>query len=365
MYGAICVVFGRHFCTRTYAASGRALQHKKLTHRLSSTCYFNLIQFNRIGTRRSILSLRTGRARAAFKIPKQAFFNFFHALEEGYHHKPCKYVGPASISRLSRARALISPNNNGALAPETNASSDKPLSYRHSSRLAARGSRSIRFASNSHYTPFSARQHNAHNARCWRHKSHPKLADHNRLHAADVLHAVYYLTSQPIDNFCQVPLDLIEHYDNLLSSTRKPELAKLEPMLCAAQTASDNNNNTQQQQQQHQQDRLLSAEQLVSKLHNHIVAVVVAAAAAAADSELPFGIMGANLTALEVMALYTAAAMHDFQHPGRTNSFLVATNSPLVSNALNASIYCSPNFRLAASHRRQPTTTTTTITNAT
>jgi len=69
----------------------------------------------------------------------------------------------------------------------------------------------------------------------------------------------------------------------------------------------------------------------LSKLHNHIVAVVVAAAAAAADSELPFGIMGANLTALEVMALYTAAAMHDFQHPGRTNSFLVATSSPLVS----------------------------------
>lgn len=107
------------------------------------------------------------------------------------------------------------------------------------------------------------------------------------------------MTSQPIDNFCQVPLDLIEHYDNLLATTRRPRLA--------AELADSFN------------------------LHNHIVAVVVAAAAAAADSELPFGIMGANLTALEVMALYTAAAMHDFQHPGRTNSFLVATNSPLVS----------------------------------
>lgn len=79
----------------------------------------------------------------------------------------------------------------------------------------------------------------------------------------------------------------------------------------------------------------LTPDELVAKLHNHIVAVVVAAAAAAADSELPFGIMGANLTALEVMALYTAAAMHDFQHPGRTNSFLVATNSPLVSASPN------------------------------
>ena len=126
--------------------------------------------------------------------------------------------------------------------------------------------------------------------------------DHNRLHAADVLHAVYYLTSQPIDNFCQVPLDLIELYDNLLATT-KPRGA-----------ADDSDEG-----------------EFMSKLHNHIVAIVVAAAAAAADSELPFGIMGANLTALEVMALYTAAAMHDFQHPGRTNSFLVATNSPLVS----------------------------------
>ena len=26
----------------------------------------------------------------AFKIPKQAFFSFFHALEEGYMDKPCK-----------------------------------------------------------------------------------------------------------------------------------------------------------------------------------------------------------------------------------------------------------------------------------
>lgn len=29
---------------------------------------------------------------AAFKIPKQAFFNFFHALESGYHDKPCKFA---------------------------------------------------------------------------------------------------------------------------------------------------------------------------------------------------------------------------------------------------------------------------------
>ena len=33
---------------------------------------------------------------------------------------------------------------------------------------------------------------------------------------------------------------------------------------------------------------------------------------------------------LELMALYTAAAMHDFDHPGRTNAFLVATLNPKV-----------------------------------
>lgn len=131
-----------------------------------------------------------------------------------------------------------------------------------------------------------------------------------------MLHAVYYLTSQPIDNFCQVPLDLIEHYDDLLTSTR--QLNYVDKIKAINTSFGDN---------QHVELN----EDFVSKLHNHIVAVVVAAAAAADDSELPFGIMGANLTALEVMALYTAAAMHDFQHPGRTNSFLVATSSPLVS----------------------------------
>lgn len=138
---------------------------------------------------------------------------------------------------------------------------------------------------------------------------------HNRLHAADVLHAVYYLTSQPIDHFCQVPLDLIELYDNLLATTKPPGES-------ADSDQDDNCNNDAD-------GGALNRADFMSKLHNHIVAIVVAAAAAAADSELPFGIMGANLTALEVMALYTAAAMHDFQHPGRTNSFLVATSSPL------------------------------------
>ena len=43
-----------------------------------------------------------------------------------------------------------------------------------------------------------------------------------------------------------------------------------------------------------------------------------------------YGIMGANFPALELMALYTAAAMHDYDHPGRTNAFLVSTLAPQV-----------------------------------
>ena len=43
-----------------------------------------------------------------------------------------------------------------------------------------------------------------------------------------------------------------------------------------------------------------------------------------------YGIMGANLTALELMALFTAATMHDYDHPGRTNAFLVSTLAPQV-----------------------------------
>lgn len=44
-----------------------------------------------------------------------------------------------------------------------------------------------------------------------------------------------------------------------------------------------------------------------------------------------YGIMGGNFPALELMALFTAAAMHDYDHPGRTNAFLVATHAQQVS----------------------------------
>lgn len=37
-----------------------------------------------------------------------------------------------------------------------------------------------------------------------------------------------------------------------------------------------------------------------------------------------YGCLSGNIPALELMALYVAAAMHDYDHPGRTNAFLVA-----------------------------------------
>lgn len=42
------------------------------------------------------------------------------------------------------------------------------------------------------------------------------------------------------------------------------------------------------------------------------------------------GNIASALSILEVFACYMAAAMHDFDHPGRTNAFLVATKNPLV-----------------------------------
>ena len=42
------------------------------------------------------------------------------------------------------------------------------------------------------------------------------------------------------------------------------------------------------------------------------------------------GNIASAFSILEVFATYMAAAVHDFDHPGRTNAFLVATRSPLV-----------------------------------
>ncbi|XP_067142319.1 cGMP-inhibited 3',5'-cyclic phosphodiesterase 3A-like [Centruroides vittatus] len=94
---------------------------------------------------------------------------------------------------------------------------------------------------------------------------------HNRMHAADVLHGVYYLTSQPVPGLTQIP-----------SESSDSPLHKSANTACRQGFTID-------------------------------------------DS---YGIMGANFPALELMALYAAASMHDYDHPGRTNAFLVSTYAP-------------------------------------
>lgn len=102
---------------------------------------------------------------------------------------------------------------------------------------------------------------------------------HNRTHASDVLHAVFYLTSQPIPGFT------VHSLDSDPSSAKILGVDSSSPSPALVQRASFN-------------------------------------------FEDSYGIMGANFPALELMALYTAATMHDYDHPGRTNAFLVTTLAP-------------------------------------
>ena len=44
---------------------------------------------------------------------------------------------------------------------------------------------------------------------------------------------------------------------------------------------------------------------------------------------ISYGCLVSNFNPLEILALYCAAAMHDYEHPGRSNQFLIAINSPL------------------------------------
>uniref|UniRef100_A0A8C1SFN9 Phosphodiesterase n=1 Tax=Cyprinus carpio TaxID=7962 RepID=A0A8C1SFN9_CYPCA len=95
---------------------------------------------------------------------------------------------------------------------------------------------------------------------------------HNRVHATDVLHAVWYLTTRPIPGFQQI------HNEHV--------------------TGSDTGR------------------------------VAYATSKSSSFSDDSYGCLAWNIPALELMALYVAAAMHDYDHPGRTNAFLVATNAP-------------------------------------
>ncbi|CAJ0931787.1 unnamed protein product, partial [Mesorhabditis belari] len=93
-------------------------------------------------------------------------------------------------------------------------------------------------------------------------KGYWEIPYHNRIHAADVLHGVYYLTCHPVHP--------------CLGRAPTPE----------SPTAGNQRN-------------------------SHL--------------DLDASSVAESMSTLELMALYTAAAMHDFDHPGRTNAFLVST----------------------------------------
>ncbi|XP_076125499.1 cGMP-inhibited 3',5'-cyclic phosphodiesterase 3A-like [Alosa pseudoharengus] len=103
---------------------------------------------------------------------------------------------------------------------------------------------------------------------------------HNRIHATDVLHAVWYLTTQPV-----------------------PGLPSLLPDHSSASDSDSDSGITQSHMGY-----------LLSKTYP--------------ASEEGYGCLSGLIPALELMALYVAAAMHDYDHPGRTNAFLVATSAP-------------------------------------
>ncbi|XP_072248649.1 cGMP-inhibited 3',5'-cyclic phosphodiesterase 3A-like [Leuresthes tenuis] len=101
---------------------------------------------------------------------------------------------------------------------------------------------------------------------------------HNRIHATDVLHAVWYLTTQPVPGLPTLVTENGIHTDSANGIT--PRATRF----------------------------------LVSKMNS--------------VQEEGYGSLAALIPGLELMALYVAAAMHDYDHPGRTNAFLVATSAP-------------------------------------
>ncbi|XP_063302708.1 cGMP-inhibited 3',5'-cyclic phosphodiesterase 3A isoform X2 [Pelobates fuscus] len=103
---------------------------------------------------------------------------------------------------------------------------------------------------------------------------------HNRIHATDVLHAVWYLSTQAIPGLQNISSD--------------------------QGSASDSDSDS-------------------GITHAHMGYMFSKTLNASDDK---YGCLSGNIPSLELMALYVAAAMHDYDHPGRTNAFLVATSAP-------------------------------------
>lgn len=128
------------------------------------------------------------------------------------------------------------------------------------------------------------------------------------MHAADVLHGVFYLTSQPIAGFS--PAASVASSEANTDSPLHRALGLLQMSSAFRSSPSPPSSSA----------ALASGGETSSNTE----------ASPSTIAEETYGIIGAYYPALELMALYTAAAMHDYQHPGRTNAFLVATHAPQV-----------------------------------
>jgi cGMP-inhibited 3',5'-cyclic phosphodiesterase A len=99
--------------------------------------------------------------------------------------------------------------------------------------------------------------------------------DHNKIHAADVLHACYYFSTQAVPGLKQIK-----------PTSPHKERFPLNPHQYSLKYSMVNDD--------------------------------------------MYSCLGANFTPLELLALFCSAAMHDYDHPGRNNQFLVSVSSPLV-----------------------------------
>lgn len=142
------------------------------------------------------------------------------------------------------------------------------------------------------------------------------FSDHNRIHAADVLHGVYYLTQHRIPGFDGERAPSRPRPASLKAGGEKPTITTT-----TTETSSSEDCSTED----HDDDNDCGTE----------------ANGTTATTSYTYGCISDSMPDLELMALYVAAAMHDFDHPGRTNAFLVSTlNSKVSIRSLFMLFFC-------------------------
>jgi hypothetical protein len=127
----------------------------------------------------------------------------------------------------------------------------------------------------------------------------PFFADHNRVHAADVMHATYYFTTNKLCTYNDgVPMPPAQSRRSRANSECIDECIENDP------------------EHRAEHENRLSKLAFLARLKNGIEIDY--------EDDAHSGTLASIMSSLELMALYTAAAMHDYDHPGRTNAFLVA-----------------------------------------